>query len=111
MSEWAATIVPVIKSDGSIRINGDYKITINHVAKPDNYYSKLLSIYIVRSSQNKDLKCNRMFKLPVSLYVNMYIYAHVCTYIHTYIFVYVCMHGKFTKHHNITQIYKTPALI
>ena len=37
MSEWAALIVPVLKSDGSLRICSDYKITINHAAKPDVY--------------------------------------------------------------------------
>ena len=36
-SEWAAPIVPVMKQDGSIRICGDYKVTINRVAKLDKY--------------------------------------------------------------------------
>ena len=36
-SDWAAPIVPVVKSDGKIRICGDYKVTINQSAKIDKY--------------------------------------------------------------------------
>ena len=36
-SEWAAPIVPVLKKDGSIRICGDYKVTINQVSQVDSY--------------------------------------------------------------------------
>ena len=37
VSEWAAPIVPVVKTDGSIRICGDYKVTVNQAAKLDTY--------------------------------------------------------------------------
>ena len=36
-SEWATPIVPIVKEDGTIRICGDYKQTINQVAQLDNY--------------------------------------------------------------------------
>ena len=36
-SEWVAPIVPVLKQNGDIRICGDYKLTVNAVAKLDTY--------------------------------------------------------------------------
>ncbi len=36
-SNWAAPVVPVLKPDGSIRICGDYKLTVNKAAKLDPY--------------------------------------------------------------------------
>ena len=36
-SEWATPIVPIVKSDGTIRICGDFKITLSEVSKLDNY--------------------------------------------------------------------------
>ena len=36
-TEWAAPIVPVVKQDGSVRICGDYKVTVNTAAKVDAY--------------------------------------------------------------------------
>ena len=36
-SDWAAPIVPVLKSDGRVRICGDYKVTINRAARLEKY--------------------------------------------------------------------------
>ena len=36
-SEWAIPIVPVMKSDGTVRVYGDYKLTVNKVSKLDGY--------------------------------------------------------------------------
>jgi len=36
-SQWAAPIVPIVKGDGTIRICGDYKLTVNRAAKTDAY--------------------------------------------------------------------------
>ena len=36
-SEWAAPIVPIVNQDGSIRICGDYKLTVNRVADLESY--------------------------------------------------------------------------
>ena len=40
-SDWAAPIVPVLKSDGRVRICGDYKVTINGAARLEKYPSLL----------------------------------------------------------------------
>ena len=36
-ADWAAPIVPVVKADGTIRICGDYKVTVNQATKVDTY--------------------------------------------------------------------------
>jgi len=36
-TKWAAPIVPVVKQDGSFRVCGNYKVTVNEVAKTDTY--------------------------------------------------------------------------
>lgn len=36
-ADWAAPIVPVVKKDGTLRICGDYKLTVNRAAQADTY--------------------------------------------------------------------------
>ena len=36
-SEWADPIVPVLKKDGTVRICGDYKLSVNQASKVDSY--------------------------------------------------------------------------
>ena len=36
-SDWAAPIVPVVKTNGSVRICGDYKLTANTATKTESY--------------------------------------------------------------------------
>jgi len=36
-SDWAAPIVPVVKTNGSVRICGDYKLTANTGVKTESY--------------------------------------------------------------------------
>ena len=36
-ADWAAPIVPIQKTNGTIRICGDFKVTVNKVCQPDKY--------------------------------------------------------------------------
>ena len=36
-SEWATPVVPVLKPDGTVRICGDYKVTVNQESRLEQY--------------------------------------------------------------------------
>ena len=36
-SDWAAPVVPVLKTDGTLRLCGDYRNTLNQVCQPESY--------------------------------------------------------------------------
>ena len=36
-SDWAIPIVPIVKSDSSVRICGDYKLTVNKASRMDSF--------------------------------------------------------------------------
>lgn len=36
-SDSAAPLVPIVKSDDSVRLNGEYKVTVNHICRMNPY--------------------------------------------------------------------------
>ena len=49
-ADWAAPIVPVVKEDGTVRICGDYKLTINRVVRLESYLSLELKSFFTALS-------------------------------------------------------------
>ena len=52
-SDWAATIVPVVKGDDTIRICGDYKLTVTAVTKTDSYLLSRIEDILASLSNGK----------------------------------------------------------
>ena len=55
-SDWAAPIVPVLKSDGWLRLCGDYKQTINQSAIPDKYPLPKVDDLLASLAEGKSLQ-------------------------------------------------------
>ena len=52
-SDWAAPVVPVMKASGDIRLCGDYKVTVNKVARKDRYPLPLTDEILANLSNGK----------------------------------------------------------
>ncbi|XP_062864462.1 uncharacterized protein K02A2.6-like [Trichomycterus rosablanca] len=53
-AEWAAPVVPILKPDGTIRLCGDYKMTVNQVASLEQYpIPKVEDLFAVLSGGEK----------------------------------------------------------
>src|SRR5690606_25331244 len=52
-SQWAVPIVPVLKSNGSVRICGDFKTSINRQLEVDQYPFPLISDILDKLSEGK----------------------------------------------------------
>ena len=63
IENWAPPIVPVVKPNGSIRICGDYKLTVNPAAKVETY--PLPRIEDIFASQVGSSSCQEAQKLTV----------------------------------------------
>ena len=65
-SEWAAPIVPVLKKDGTVRICGDYKLTVNQAAKPDSYpLPKINDLFASLAGGETFSKLNAYLQIPL----------------------------------------------
>lgn len=52
-ADWAAPIVPVVKFDGTIRVCGDCKMTVNQAAKVDRYPLPLIDNFFAQVGEGK----------------------------------------------------------
>ena len=52
-SDWATPVIPLVKGDGSIRICGDYKVTINLVANVESYPLPLIDDLLAGLAKGK----------------------------------------------------------
>ena len=90
-SEWAASVVPVPKTEGQIRLCGDYKVTINPVLevdqyplpKPDNIFATLATgkffskIDLTHAHQQMKLKEDSRDYVTINTHRGLYRYTRL----------------------------------
>ena len=57
-SDWASPIVPVRKSNGDIRICGDFKVTVNQVLKRDQHPSPKSGRAVLQADRSREVQQN-----------------------------------------------------
>ena len=68
-SKWVTSIVPIVKEDSTILIFGDYKQTINQVAKLDNYpIPKIEDLYATLREGVEFTKLDLIFLIVIDTY-------------------------------------------
>ena len=76
-SDWAAPIVPVTKADGTIRICGDYKVTVNTVSKLDHYpLPKVNDLFTAMSGGKLFTKLDLSTCLPTATVIRRFQEVH-----------------------------------
>lgn len=87
-SEWASPIVPVVKTDQSIRICGDYKVTINKVSELDPYpIPRIEDIYSQLSGGERYTKVdlrNAYLQVPLDEESQKYVTINTTRGLYTY---------------------------
>ena len=65
-SEWAAPIVPVVKTNGQIRLCGDYRLTVNQASKLEAYPLPKIGELFARMARENIFKAGFKTCLPAT---------------------------------------------
>ena len=67
-SEWVASVVPVLKTDGSLQLCGDYRVTINQACQPDSYPLPRVDDLYLLPWKELSTSLNLTYNTPSKLY-------------------------------------------